>query len=169
MDFEEGAVPSSLVELGTRINAIVLLYQFKRDAAEACGVSVEQLKRYVRGISAPPFDVLARLAAGKSINLNWLATGEGGMYGHGAIGGATVDEELVGRVADGIINVYKEEGAHLPPIEQGRLTGRIINKLVSVYEEPRDRRVGLKLALEELRSDLRKAAQGNTTSGKRQA
>lgn len=163
-----GAVPSSALELGTRINAVVEMYDRKMDAAEACGVSVEQLKRYVRGRSVPPFDVLARLAVPKRINLNWLATGDGEMRISPAPSNY-VDIDLFGRIADGVARIYKDEGARMGANDHGKTTARIFNKLIDAYSDPAERIVGLKLALEELRRDLRAEPDAGATSSKRSA
>lgn len=164
-----GAVPSSLADLGTRINAIVDLFKFKRDAAEVGGVSVEQLNRYGRGENVPPFDVLAKLAASKRINLNWLATGEGAMYGASSEIAQAVDEDLMSRISDGISRVYKEENARLNAADHGMLTARTLNKLLSIYDDPAERKIGLKAVLEEVRGELRATPTADAASSKRLA
>lgn len=150
----DGAVPTSDAELGTRINAVIDLYALKKDAADAAGVSAEQLKRYVRGLSAAPFDVLSRLAAPKRINLNWLATGVGEMR-LSPLPSTYVDIDLFGKIADGVAAVYREENARMGPSDHGRTAARIFNKLIDAYTDPGERIVGLKLALEEVRASLR--------------
>jgi transcriptional regulator with XRE-family HTH domain len=144
------------------------------DAAEVAGVTVEQLKRYVRDQSVPPFDVLARLAGPKGVNLNWLADGKGPMFEAAAATRSMPyrdawEEELVGRISDGIARVYKEEGAKLAPVDQGRLIARIAGKLTTTYDDQAERLIGLKLALEEVRADLRKAPLAEAPSSKRSA
>lgn len=66
-------------ELGQRIGAVVRLYASKNAASNVAGVSPDQLTRYERGGSMPPFDVVVRLAAGAKVSLPWLASGEGPM------------------------------------------------------------------------------------------
>ncbi|SBV90485.1 putative Phage repressor [uncultured Alphaproteobacteria bacterium] len=43
------------------------------------GVSPDQLARYIKGQSSPPFEVLAKLAIAKGVSLDWVATGTGAM------------------------------------------------------------------------------------------
>ncbi|MBK8157948.1 MAG: helix-turn-helix domain-containing protein [Rhodospirillaceae bacterium] len=164
----DGAVPSSDVELGTRINAVIDLYGRKKDAADAAGVSAEQLKRYVRGLSAAPFDVLSRLAAPKRINLNWLATGQGEMR-LAPLPSTYVDIDLFGKITDGVATVYREENARMGANDHGKTSARIFNKLIDAYTDPGERIVGLKLALEELRRDLRSTPAADAPSSKRSA
>lgn len=66
-----------------------------------------------------------------------------------------MDEELHGRVVDGISRVYAEEGWKLPPIDLGRIAARTYADLVNACGDPDEQRVGLKLALEQLRRRLR--------------
>lgn len=73
------SVPSSLAELGTRISAVADLYQSRKSAADAAGISTDQLARYMRGENAPSVMAVVGLAAGKSISLDWLVTGKGQM------------------------------------------------------------------------------------------
>lgn len=162
-------VQSFPAELGTRLGQVVALFRYKKDAADVCGVTAEQLKRYLRGKNAAPFEVLAKLAAAKNINLNWLATGQGDMFGPAPTRPDAVDEELLGRISDGISKVYKDENARLAPIDQGRLAGQILNKLVAAYDDPAERTVGLKLALEGLRAELRRSPAAGADSDKRSA
>lgn len=74
------SVPSSRHELGTRIAAVVDLYESRKSAAFVAGVSTDQLARYMRGENEPPLSVAARLAASKGVSLEWMATGSGDMH-----------------------------------------------------------------------------------------
>lgn len=69
----------SLDGLPDRIVQLLDLYPTRRAAAVAAGVSTDQITRYAQGRSAPPFEVMARLAKGPGISLDWLATGQGDM------------------------------------------------------------------------------------------
>jgi phage repressor protein C with HTH and peptisase S24 domain len=64
-------------DLGIRLGAVIERLGNERRAARAAAKSVKQLKRYISGESAAPFDVVARLAAAARVSLDWLATGEG--------------------------------------------------------------------------------------------
>jgi transcriptional regulator with XRE-family HTH domain len=78
-----------------------------------------------------------------------------------------LDEELNARVVDGISRLYKDEGAGLSPMDLGRLAARVYADLVNGIDDPRERLIGLKVALEQLRRELRKPA--DDTSSKRLA
>jgi len=80
-----------------------------------------------------------------------------------------LDEELMGRLVDGILKVYKEEGVRLPPIDLGRLVARFQADLVAAYDDPDERKVGLKLALQQLRRDLRAHPAADQSNSKRLA
>ncbi len=75
-----GSVPSYRLVLGTRISAVVDLFDSRIKAAEIACVSTDQLKRYTRGESEPPVGVVMRLAKAKDINLEWLLYGKGSMH-----------------------------------------------------------------------------------------
>lgn len=68
-------------ELAARIAMLVGLFPTRRAAAAVGGVSVDQVGRYMAGVNAAPFPVLARLAAAQRVSLDWLATGRGRMRG----------------------------------------------------------------------------------------
>lgn len=63
--------------LPARLTRIIDLFPTRRAAAAAAGVSVDQIARYMAGTSAPPFAVVARLAAAQGVSLDWVATGTG--------------------------------------------------------------------------------------------
>jgi hypothetical protein len=169
-------VPSSALELGTRIKFVLDLYENRASAARVAGKSVDMLTAYTKGRVAAPFEVLVNLALDKDIELRWLATGEGEPHARRVQvpysdppRSLTVDEELLGKISDGVARIYKEEGARLAPVDQGRLSARLLNKLTEAYEDPWERAVGLKLALEELRRDLRSAPVADAPTSKRSA
>lgn len=74
-----------------------------------------------------------------------------------------LDEELNARIVDGISRLYKDEGAGLSPMDLGRLAARVYADLVNGIEDPSERLIGLKVALEQLRRDLRKPADDTTS------
>src|SRR5881296_2265137 len=69
--------PSSLAELGRRIEAVVDRFKTRKAAAEHAGITPEQLARYIRGENQAGFLTLARMAMAAGVSLEWLATGEG--------------------------------------------------------------------------------------------
>lgn len=73
------SVESSGDKLETRIRAVVDLYDSRKSAASAAGVSTDMLSRYMRGDSQPGFSVIANLCQPVGVSLSWVATGEGRM------------------------------------------------------------------------------------------
>lgn len=65
------------VEIGRRLEAAVEMIGSNGVAAEAGGVSVSTLQRYIRGEVSAPFVALAGIARRSGVSLDWLATGEG--------------------------------------------------------------------------------------------
>lgn len=142
--------------------------------ASKIAVHRETLSKYERGVVQPGADVLGRIRAVTGADMNWLLTGKGEAISAtdsaAAIAktpAAPLDEELMGRLVDGILTVYKEEGVRLPPVDLGRLVARFQTDLVAAYDDPDERRIGLKMVLQKLRSDLR--AHPSDDQGKRLA
>lgn len=65
--------------LGSRISAVLDLYETRSKAAEIAGISTDQLAKYVKGEAQPRWDTLVRLAYARDVSLDWLATGRGEM------------------------------------------------------------------------------------------
>lgn len=78
---DANSVPFPDTGIGTRIEAVADLYPSRKLAAETAGVAVSTLQRWLAEEGMPAFDSLARLAAAKGVSLDWVATGQGTMYG----------------------------------------------------------------------------------------
>lgn len=63
--------------IGHRISGLIEPHGMKKKLSEATGISLSQLDRYAREISAPTIEPLARLADAAGVRLEWLATGKG--------------------------------------------------------------------------------------------
>lgn len=63
------------IRVGERIDSLINLFETKKEASELAGVSVEQLKRWTRGLSKPPFTGIAKLCAAQNISLDFIYTG----------------------------------------------------------------------------------------------
>lgn len=74
-----GSVPGSDTELGTRIERVADLYDGRKSAALAAGISTDSLQRYIRGEVKPTMEAMRGLCVPKGVSLDWLATGEGFM------------------------------------------------------------------------------------------
>lgn len=66
--------------LGTRISAVVDLFESRKKAASVADVHVDSLYRYMRGQQSPTLEVMSKLCSAKGISLDWLASGEGPMH-----------------------------------------------------------------------------------------
>lgn len=75
------SAPFPSAGIGTRIEAIIELYESRKQAAVTAGVSLSSLHRWTREEGVPAFDSLARLAMPKGVSLDWVATGLGNMFG----------------------------------------------------------------------------------------
>ncbi|QMV62818.1 helix-turn-helix transcriptional regulator [Pseudomonas berkeleyensis] len=78
---DANSVPFPRAGIGTRIEAIADLFDSRKQAASTAGVAVSTLQRWLAEEGMPAFDSLARLAMAKGASLDWIATGEGDMYG----------------------------------------------------------------------------------------
>lgn len=76
----EQAVPFATEGIGTRISAVADLYPSRKQAAQAAGVALSSLQRWIAEEGTPAIDSVARLAYSKGVSLDWIATGTGGMY-----------------------------------------------------------------------------------------
>lgn len=65
--------------LETRIGAVTDLYASRKEAAQAAGVGLSTLQRWISGEAMPGFQSIAQLAARQGVSLDWLASGEGAM------------------------------------------------------------------------------------------
>ena len=72
--------PTSRAQLGRRLSALLDLFDSRQKASLISGRSTDQLAKYMAGNAEPPLLPLARLCQEKGVSLDWLATGEGGMY-----------------------------------------------------------------------------------------
>lgn len=81
--------PSSLAELGRRLSAVLDALGTRRKAADIAGRSTDQLAKYEKGLTEPPFTAIAGLCLEAGVRMEWLATGEGEMRVEPAPGGAS--------------------------------------------------------------------------------
>lgn len=139
-------------------------FERQEDFAKSLGRSRNSISAYERGQAAPDGETLMRLAQ-LGVNIQWLLTGQGAMRAGDdslpaiavAAGAAPLDEDLMAAIADGVAQTYKQEGARLSEGDKGRLIARIHNDLVAAYDDPDERKIGLKVALQQLRRDLQAA------------
>jgi hypothetical protein len=75
--------PTSPVELGRRISAVIDLFDTRIKAAQVAERSTDMLGKYEKGASEPPFMPLARMCLATNTRMEWLATGAGEMLSIG--------------------------------------------------------------------------------------
>lgn len=149
-------------DLANRIRRCAELAGSGDELSRRSGVPRRTLESYLSGRSEPKATNLAAIANAVGASLDWLIVGKGPMVageaGPPAEAAPGIDEELMGRVVDGITKVYKEERVGLPAIDLGRLAAPMYTDLVNAGLATWDEKLaGLKVALERLRRDLRTA------------
>jgi hypothetical protein len=166
-------------QVGCRLDAIISLYPTKKYAADTAGISPDQLTRYVKGQSAPPFEVLARLASRKGVSLDWLATGQGPMYlKESAPAGmpaapaslpGLIDPALYGLLTEAVSMAYKECGFTATLREIAAEAARLAADLAESGVTPEEWPVAIKTATGLLRRQLRQAVANPAASTKSRA
>jgi transcriptional regulator with XRE-family HTH domain len=135
-----------------------------RSFAHRAGVSPSTL-RSILGGHRPNVENLIAIADAGGVSLDWLAKGTGSKFPTpeegsknplGNVSPNTLDEDLLGRVVEGIRQTYKNLGAGISDRDVGRLSARIYSDLSEAYDDPDERAIGLKMALQQLRRDLAK-------------
>lgn len=111
---------------------------------------------------------VAKLAA-FGVNLSWLLTGNGEELAQASStpSRSHTDRELMARIMDGLVVLYREENQRLVPLDQGRMSAEIYDSLVGIADEA-EQRGGLRALLEQRRQEMRRAAI-DPASSKRQA
>lgn len=135
------------------------------DAAAALGCKTDTLGDYERGRTFPPPEVLERVPDVYGVSLDWLITGQGEMRRQTAPAdgvsstanttASAVDEELLARIGEEIVEMYRLENGRISQHQLARLQARTYADLVTTYDDPAERLVGLKMAIQQLRRDLR--------------
>lgn len=156
-------------DLSARIRAIIG-GQSVRSFALGAGVAPSTLQSILSG-NRPTLDTLIAIARAGRVSIDWLATGQDMPLSSSVITMPVVlDEDLLGRVVEGIRRVYKEVGAVISDRDVGRLAARIYADLSDAYDDPDERAIGLKMALQHLRRDLQGVPlPADMVSGKRLA
>lgn len=137
-------------------------------------VSRPLLRKYLAG-SEPGMSKVIAIAKAAGVGVEWLATGEGemrpltpevvkaklveleaaGQMRPQAAPAAAVDEELLARVGEEIVELYRQENGRVSQRQLARLQARLYADLVAAYDDQAERLVGLKGLIQQLRRDLR--------------
>lgn len=88
--------------LGQRIATAADRYPTRAAAAEAAGLTAEQLRKWIRGEAKASAEGLRGLAAGAGVDFGWLVTGSSGETGR------TLDEATVRQVLTTVLQVMQE-------------------------------------------------------------
>jgi transcriptional regulator with XRE-family HTH domain len=131
-----------------------LLAMGQEEFAALMGATYRSYQRYEQGYFAPKMAHLVKLHD-LGISIDWLLTGQGAMRAGAEAGRLSVDADLLGRLIDGVVEIWQAEGpaAELP----GPIVARLYERLAPIADEG-ERRGALRYALDQLRDDLRRAA-----------
>jgi transcriptional regulator with XRE-family HTH domain len=115
----------------------------QKSFAVALGVSQSALSSYERGQSDPSSKALAAYARLTGVSLDWLLTGEGGMFSDPEKSSPArvrpeIDPVVIGEIGRLLVRVEKELGIDLPAIVLLAEQARSWNALVERAEDPRD-------------------------------
>ena len=152
--------------VGNRLREVEAHFKNRSRAAETAGVSKSTFQRWVNGEVDPSFTGLANIAQETGVSLDWLAWGSGDIYGRTSVapkagrskGPLTIDEDLLAQIAEGISAVYADEGTAVSPAQLGRAAAAMLNQLFAAYEDPAERRIGVKILLQQFRAGMRATA-----------
>lgn len=136
--------------------------------ANALSLSKSTLANWERGATEPPLSKLTEFAEVLGVSLDWLISGHEQQTAPVPATTSTLqlDPHLLGLIVDGITSTYRTAGASLPPRHLGQLAAQIAADLMATYTDPAEQAIGLRLALEHLKRDIR---EDQTASGKRSA
>lgn len=141
------------------------LKETQKGMARRLGMGDTTWQRYELGSNIPGADVLEQVAA-LGFSGNWLLTGQGSMRKEEADTEPApvqpprveMDEELHGRIVEGINAAYKDAGARISARDLGRLAARLHADVAATGLENWEAKMGaLSYALQQLRRDLQTA------------
>lgn len=123
------SVPIPAPGIGTRISELSKVLGNQAEASNVIGVSVPQLRRYIKGDNLPSFDVMARLCLAAGRSMEWLATGVDPEPSRPQPPSQAVRPEVVSLA----VQLAEEalEGKRLEPPDYGQLVSLIYDALVN--------------------------------------
>lgn len=113
--------PSSGLELGRRLLAVLALLPNRAKAVEIAGRSDDMLGKYAKGKVEPPFSPLARLCLATGVRIEWLATGEEPQFTaalaetRAGYGSQELSEDAVSMALQITDDIIRDEGARYVP------------------------------------------------------
>lgn len=134
-------VPTSLKELGTRIEECAIAFGGKRKLAQAIGLSENQLYRYINGKAEPGTIKMSEIAQVADVSIEWLILGEGEMIKTPETVSTLVhqptselDEELLTLVIERV-EERLEDTVNFPTSKKAELIGLIYEELLCQERE----------------------------------
>lgn len=138
------------------------LKESQKGMASRFNLGANSWQRFEASGRLPKGEVLEQLAA-VGYSMDWILTGKGSMFLADSVATtASVDEDLMGRIVEGISLVYKETGARISPRDLGILAARMASDVAAAYEDQADRIKAIPALLQALRRDLRTPPTGAT-------
>jgi transcriptional regulator with XRE-family HTH domain len=158
-------------EIGRRLAEARATLRFtQREMAEKLGMSLRTYGNSESGDRTIDVRDLITLAT-LGVKTSWLLTGRGAISAGVAEDAGPfeyhgIDGELMGRVTDAIVRLYRDENVKLPPLDQGRLAA-VMYCEVELVSNPDARLGALEYLIEAKRRELRTAAAGDPSSKRR--
>jgi len=127
------AVPSSRVELGTRIGKVCELIGTRDNAANAAGLSVDQLTHYIFARAKPGFLALKGICAAAGVSMDWMATGKGEMLVKDRNIDGKVDESLLFDAIEAVEEYLADNNFYVEPKKKALLIRELI--MITIEDE----------------------------------
>lgn len=150
--------------IGERLRLIrVELGHTQKSMSDVLGLGIRTWQTYELGNSLPKAETLNQLSE-LGYSIDWVLTGRGAMHPRGmaeepaAYSHPPIDRELMGRVTDAIVRLYRSEKVPLSPVDQGRLAAELYCE-VGLVADPAERAGALSYLIEVKRRELRAASQ----------
>lgn len=144
--------------LGGRIRKVRA--HLSQDAfARMLDVGLKTVQRYERDENRVDASFLQKICEKfPDISPQWLLKGQGPITLDAntfpnALG-SVIDEMLLCRIAEGIVEIYHHEKTALPPILLVQMASRIYGDLLAAYETREERMIGMKGMLQRVRREL---------------
>lgn len=159
-------------QVAERLKALRASWRLSQaEIAERMGVSLRSYQSYEQAIYKPKAEDIARLAE-HGVDLNWLLTGDGGMFRGQRepapmVAEPVINADVLARIADGVSGVFRQLNQTARPADIVRLAVEIYPDVADLTDEA-ELRGALTVLLRHLRERLLRAASGDT-SGKLQA
>lgn len=118
-------------------------------------VGLATLKKIELDGNVPSGETLLKYAR-LGFSPGWILTGAGSMYLDqvGQPAGEAIDREIMGRVVDSIVRLYRELSISLSPIDLGRLSAEKYDEIVAASDDHAERMAMVKLMAVQLRKEL---------------